>query len=148
MIKFALAFLCFIVSGVAAEASDAPATIAVSEAWVRASLGQSPTTAAYLKIENRGTVEDRLVSISTPVAAMAHLHESVSKNGIMQMQAVNSMVIKPGQTITFAPGGLHIMVMNLNSTLKSGQVVPLTVRFEQAGEIKIDAAVKGIGDAK
>lgn len=148
-----MAATCIILTGGAALAADAPAAdaraaIVVTHAWVRASLGQSPTTAAYLRIENRGATEDRLLAVATPAAATAHLHESVAKDGIMRMQAVNSLGIKPGQSIELAPGGLHIMMMGLKSPLKVGQTIPVKVRFEGAGEIEVDAEVRGLDDAR
>ena len=126
-----------------AMAADS-AGITVTAAWVRASLGQSSTTAAYIKVENKGTTEDKLLSVSTPAAAMAHLHESVSSNGIMQMNAVPALVIKPGQTVELTPGGMHIMVMNLKAPLKAGATMPLMLKFEKAGEIKVEAEVRGL----
>lgn len=141
MIRLVLAVL-LLASGAAAAAVTAG--ISVTGAWVRASLGQLPTTAAYIKVENKGTTEDRLLSVSTPAAAMANLHESVSDNGIMKMNAVPALVIKPGQTAELAPGGMHIMVMSLKAPLKAGATMPLVLKFEKAGEIRVEAEVRGL----
>jgi periplasmic copper chaperone A len=144
MIRIVLA-VCSLLLGVAAHAGDAPATLLISDVWMRASLGQVPTTTAYLKIENRGSADDKLLSVSTPVAAMAHLHQSAETNGVMTMAAVAALPIKPGQTVELAPGGLHIMVMNLKAPLKAGETVPLTLKFERAGEMTVQAEVRGLG---
>ncbi len=141
MIRVLCATLFFLCG--TASAADAPG-IVVTAAWVRASLGQSPTTAAYIRVENKGAKDDRLLSVSTPAAAMAHLHESVSANGMMQMNAVPALVIKPGQTVELTPGGMHIMVMNLKAPLRAGATMPLVLTFEQAGEIKVEAEVRGL----
>ena len=142
------AVTCLMLNGGAALAADAPRAIVVTQAWVRASLGQTPTTAAYLKIENRGAAEDRILSGATPAAAAAQLHESVSTDGIMRMQAVKSLGINPGQSLELAPGGLHIMIMGLKSPLKAGQTIPIKLRLERAGEIEVEAEVRGLGAAK
>ena len=136
------AVLCF---GVSARADDAG--IAVSAVWGRASLGQSSTTAVYMKIENHGAKDDTLLSIVTPMAAMAHVHESAMKDGVMQMRPVNALTVKSGASIELKPGGLHVMVMGLKAPLKAGDVLPLALRFKQAGEIAVKAEVRGL-DAK
>ncbi len=127
-----------------AVAADTAAGIVVSQAWIRASLGQSPTTAAYARIENRGLAEDRLLAIATPSAAMAQLHESVTTGGVVQMRPVKALDVGPGQVVEFAPGGMHIMVMNVKSALQAGQTVTLILRFERAGVIEVEAEVRGL----
>jgi len=130
---------------VAAHAGEASKTIIISDAWVRASLGKVPTTAAYIKIENHGAKEDKLLSVSTPAAAMASVHNSVTNDaGVVQMQAVMALSVKPGETVALTPGGMHIMVMNVKEPLKAGATVPLTLKFEQAGEITVEAEVRGL----
>ena len=126
------------------HAAFAAETIVVSDAWFRASLGKVPTTAAYFKLENRGAAADKLLAISTPAAGMAHIHESIETNGIAQMRPVPSIVLKPGESVQLAPGGLHVMVMNLKAPIIAGEKVPLVLRFEKAGEVKVEAEVRGL----
>lgn len=142
MRKIILAMFCMLFTVSMARAADAP--IVVTGAWVRASLGQSGTTAGYMKIENRGASEDKLLSVAMPSAGMAHLHESTMKDGIMQMKAVDSLVLKPGQSLEMKPGAMHIMVMGLKSALKAGETVRLDLQFEYAGRISVDAEVRAV----
>lgn len=118
--------------------------IVVSDAWLRASIGKVPTTAAYFKLENTGATEDRLLAVSTPAAGMAHIHESIETNGIAQMRPVPAIALKPGAQVALVPGGLHVMVMNLKVPLKAGERVPLVLRFEKAGEVRVEAEVRGL----
>jgi copper(I)-binding protein len=141
MQKIYLMMLCIVFAG-AAHAADA--TITVHDAWLRASLGQSPNTAGYMKIENRGATEDRLVSVAVAGANMAHVHESVMKDGVMQMKAVDALSVKPGEAVEFKPGGLHVMVMGLKTPLKAGETVQLRLQFARAGEITVNAQVRGL----
>jgi periplasmic copper chaperone A len=130
----------------AAQAADAG--ISASNVWMRASLGKVPTTAAYFTLENRGATEDRLLSVSTPVSAMAHIHNSVTTDaGVVQMAAVMSLSIKPGEKVELKPGGMHVMVMNLKAPLKAGETVLLTLWFQKAGEITVEAQVRGLDGA-
>ncbi len=144
MRKICLMALCFLFT-VSAGAADAP--IVVHDAWLRASLGQSPNTAGYMKIENRGAAEDKLVSVSVAGANMAHVHESTMKDGVMQMKAVDALSLKPGAAVEFKPGGLHVMVMGLKTPLKAGETIQLRLQFARAGEITVDAQVRGLGGA-
>ncbi|HLJ20520.1 MAG TPA: copper chaperone PCu(A)C, partial [Stellaceae bacterium] len=79
--------------GLLAIASIAPAmaqapTVEVNQAWARATPGGAKTAALYMTLVNKGTAEDRLVSVSTPVAGNAELHSTTTENGVMHMGAV------------------------------------------------------------
>jgi protein SCO1/2 len=128
----------------AALAADADKRMVVSDAWLRASIGNVTTTAAYFVLKNETGREDRLMGVSTPVAGMAHIHESLEKDGVAQMRPVHDIALDPGESITLAPGGLHVMVMNLKAPLIAGEKVPLLLRFEKAGEVRVEAEVRGL----
>jgi periplasmic copper chaperone A len=69
-------------------------------------------------------------------------------NGVMTMRRVKGgLSIPPGQSVTFAPGGYHIMLMELKGPLKKGNRVPVTLAFEKAGEVKVTFDIQGIGAA-
>lgn len=144
MPKIFLMVLCLLF---AASASAADAPIVVHDAWLRASLGQSPNTAGYMKIENRGASEDKLIGVTVSGANMAHVHESIMKDGVMQMNAVDALTIKPGQAMEMKPGGLHVMIMGLKTPIKVGETIQLRLQFARAGEITVDAQVRGVGGA-
>jgi len=145
MMKTILTTLFLLIAGTSHAAENAK--LIVTDAWMRASLGQVPTTAAYFKVENRGTNEDKLLSVSTPVAGMAHLHNSAEANGVMTMTAVNALIVKPGETVTLTPGGVHVMVMNMKAPIKAGSKVQMVLTFERAGRIEVEAEVRGLDGA-
>ena len=118
--------------------------IVAHDAWVRASIGNVTTTAAYLTLENRGGRNDRLLSVSTPVAASAQIHDSGEKGGMMQMRPVEILPLAHGKSVELKPGGLHIMVMGVTLPLKPGDRVPLMLHFEHAGEVTVQAEVRGL----
>ena len=138
--------LSFLVLWFAFTAAAQAADVTVTDAWLRASLGQSPNTAGYMKIKNNGAGEDKLVAVSVAGANMAHVHESAMKDGVMQMNTAD-MTIKPGEVVELTPGGLHIMVMGAKTAFKAGETVQLRLRFARAGEITVDAQVRGLGAA-
>ena len=96
--------------------------------------------AGYLVIKNTGSTDDQLMSASADFAGMAMLHKSVvDSNNVATMQEVQSIDIPAGQTVTLQPGGFHIMFMNLKSIPQVGTKVALTLVFQKAGTITVQA---------
>ena len=103
----------------------------------------APTAAGYLTIVNTGKAADRLVAISTPVADTVTPHHMSMARGIMSMRPIiGGVVVGPGQSVTFAPGGDHLMLIGLKHPLAAGQRVPATLNFEHAGAVKIEFRVE------
>lgn len=146
-------------------ATTAP-QIAVSEPWVRAAMttgmagGESAgamatpqhgaamepmggTSAAYMTLVNRGGTADRLLAASSDIAAAVELHESKLVDGVMQMAPVAGGIEVPanGQA-ELKPGGLHVMFIGLKRDLQAGETVQLTLTFERAGAVTVDAPVR------
>lgn len=120
--------------------------IIVQDAWARASAGAATTGAAYVTLK-AVTKPDRLIGVSTPVAGMAQVHDSVSEGGIMRMRGVPVLQLPAGKTVALSPGGYHIMLMDLMHPLTAGQTFPLTLSFEHAGSRTVDVQVRAIGAA-
>jgi copper(I)-binding protein len=97
--------------------------------------GQSGS-AAYLRLENKGGGEDRLVSVSSPVVQSISLHESRIEGGVARMRGAQPPTIEGGGTLAMAPGGLHLMLMGLRSPLHPGERLPLTLSFERSGSLQ------------
>lgn len=118
--------------------------IAVTAPWTRAA-GQNGTGAGFLAIANRGAVADRLVGASSPAARVTEIHTHIREGDILRMRPVAAIDLPPGQTVTLQPGGLHVMLIGLQAPLVQGQAVPLTLRFERAGEVQVMLAVQPAG---
>ncbi len=118
--------------------------VMVHEAWARASLGNAPNSAAYLTIETGGEEPDRLVATSSPLAERAELHTHVMDGGIARMRKVAAIEVAPGTPTVLEPGGLHIMLLGLRQRLAAGDSVPLTLVFEHAGEVTVEAPVRAM----
>jgi copper(I)-binding protein len=123
-----------------------PTGIEVTEAWARASAGRTQSAAAYLTLVNRGPADDKLMSVSSPIAKHVHLHkEEMSQGNVVRMVMVESIDLPAGNTVKLAPGGLHVMLMELDHPLVAGQQVPLRLRFAKAGDLAIDANIAAVG---
>lgn len=117
----------------------------IEGAWSRATPPKAPTGAAFMTITNGGADDDVLLGASAEVSKVAELHLHLDLDGTMQMREVESIEIRPGQTITFEPGGLHVMLIGLKQPLAQGQSFPLTLNFEKAGPVVVPVDVQALG---
>jgi len=120
--------------------------LVISQAWSRATPGGAKVAGGYLTIENKGTVADRLVSVSADIAGKAEVHEMAVDNGVMKMRQLDKgLLIEPGKTVKFAPGGYHLMLQELKGPFKQGDKVPVTLQFEKAGKVAVSLEVQAVG---
>ena len=119
-------------------------TIHIVDVKARPTAPGAQTAAVYLVLMNHGAVDDALTGLSTPIADKAELHRSVDKGGISSMDAVPDLTVKANDGVTFAPGGLHVMLMGLKQQLKPGDSFPLTLDFAKAGAVTVTVAVQQI----
>jgi copper(I)-binding protein len=120
--------------------------LVITQAWSRATPGGAKMGAGYLTIENKGSAVDRLVSVSGEAAGKIEVHEMTTTDGVMKMRALDKpLAIEPGKTVKLAPGGYHLMMIDLKNPLKQGDKVPLTLAFEKAGKVQVTLDVQAVG---
>lgn len=120
--------------------------LVIVKPWSRATPTGAKVAGGYLTIENGGSAPDRLLSASTELSKKLEIHEMAIKDGVMTMRPIEGGVtVGPGQAVKFAPGGYHLMFVELNAPLRQGEQVPVTLKFEHAGEIKTLFEVQGVG---
>jgi periplasmic copper chaperone A len=144
------AFACAALSAflaVPAQAQEVKAgDLVITQPWSRATPGGAKIAGGFVTIENKGAAPDRLVSGSGDVAGRVEIHEMAMNNGVMTMRPLDKgLVIEPGKTVKLAPGGYHLMLMDLKTPLKQGDKVPLTLQFEKAGKVELSLDVEGVG---
>lgn len=115
--------------------------IHIVKPWSRPLPAVAKNGAAYMTLTNKGSTTDRLVSVVTPRAKMAELHNHTMEGGVMKMRPVDDLELPPGASVTLAPGGLHVMLMALTEPLTDGGSYPLTLEFERAGSIQVDVRI-------
>jgi periplasmic copper chaperone A len=143
----ALPLLCGLVFSLfapLAQAEDYRAgALQVVAPWSQALPPNAPTAAVYFTVRNQGMADDRLVGVETPVAAEAQMHQHVGADGMMKMQQVDSVIIPASGQARFAPMGNHVMLLGLQgrSSLVDGDSFPLTLRFQNAGDLPVQVRV-------
>jgi copper(I)-binding protein len=124
----------------------ASGNLVIVKPWSRATPNGARVAGGYLTIENRGSAPDRLLSGSTDFAKKLEIHEMALKDGVMTMRPIErGLTVEPGASVKFAPGGYHLMFLELNAPFRQGERVPVTLNFEHAGEIKALFEVQGVG---
>jgi copper(I)-binding protein len=139
----------------AACGSSDSATATVSDPWVRVTAPKQTNSAAYMKITV--SEDDVLTSASVPssIAGRAELHEttkpmdnassdmnSTTMNDMTGMKQVSSINVPADGGVTLAPGGFHIMIMDLAEPIMAGEKVAITLTFEKAGKVEVNAVAR------
>ena len=107
--------------------------------WARDTIGRTDNAAVFMTITS-GT-PDRLVAASTNVAKKTDLMTMVSADGAMEMVYLRGIDIPANKPVSLNSSGLHIWLAHLTRPLKAGQTFPLSLRFERAGERRVDVFV-------
>ena len=142
MKKFAFAFILIIAVILLSACAPSSGALTVNETWARpASIGENG--AVYFVIQNETTSDDALISVSTDIASTAEAHMSMMNDqGVASMQMQEAVMVPAGESVTFKPGGLHIMLVDLKQDLKIGDTFTLILQFEKAGEITVQVEVR------
>lgn len=134
-------------SGAAAHDYRAGA-IKIDHPVIRVASPAAKTGAGFLTIANTGRTADRLLSVTTAAAARSDLHGTVNSGGVMQMRAqAGGVPVPAGGTVTFQPGGLHVMFIGLKQAMPPGTMVDAVLRFEKAGNVAVKFKAEGAADA-
>ncbi len=125
-----------------AGCNEAPRATTVEAAWVRLPAVAGNPGAAYFTL-NGGPSADRLMSVSSPLAIRAEMHDMAMKDGMMAMTPLDAGVeVTAGAKLSFAPGGKHVMLFDISPKVSAGKTIPLTLRF--ASGATLDATAKAV----
>ena len=120
--------------------------IRIERAWTRQPPPGASAGGGYARVVNEGTVQDRLVGGSVSFAERFEIHEMAVRDGVMRMRELDDgILIEPGETVDLEPGGFHFMFVELTAPPVEGSTVPVTLRFEKAGEVVVQMPVAPVG---
>lgn len=120
------------------------ADIEVSDVWGRPSPAAASNGAFYMVISNNADAVDHLVSASSDACGVTELHESMMSDGVMSMSPVGpaGIAVPAGGEAALQVGGLHVMCIDKQEEFVDGETFEITLEFENAGEIIIEAEIK------
>lgn len=104
--------------------------VIVKDAWIRGTVPGQNATGVFMELSSKTSA--RLVGVTTPLTKHAEVHNMKVENGVMKMSPVAGIDVPAGRTVKLAPGGYHLMLMNLQKPLNPGDKVPLKLTFELA----------------
>ncbi|QWD71024.1 copper chaperone PCu(A)C [Polynucleobacter sp. UB-Siik-W21] len=119
--------------------------IKIENAYTRATAPGQQVAGGFMKIENKGSSGDQLVSASSPAAGEVQLHEMAMDGNVMKMRQVKDIAVPPNGAVELKPGGYHLMFMNLKGPFAAGQTVPVKLKFAKAGEVEVKLPVNAMG---
>ncbi|WP_315763514.1 copper chaperone PCu(A)C [Sphingomonas sp. Y38-1Y] len=123
--------------------ADAPTA---TGAWIRLPAVPGRPAAAYVAIRG-GDQDVRLTSLRIPAARLVELHRTSSAGGVMSMAPVDAIDVPAGATVALSPGGDHAMLFDLDPALKAGGTTRVTLMFDKAPPIELDAKLAAPGTA-
>jgi copper(I)-binding protein len=113
----------------------------IENPWSRATTPGAKIAAGYMVIRNKSSAPDRLVGASSPLAARVETHVTTQDGEIMRMRQVKGYDIPAKGSFELKPGGAHLMFVDIKRPFKEGEKIPATLRFEKAGEVKVEFLV-------
>lgn len=125
-------------AGVLAGAAD---NVSVQDPYVRLAPPNAPATGAFMVIKNNGDKDIKVLKADNPASKVTELHTHLNEGGVMKMRPVPAIDIKAKGEAVLKPGGLHVMMIDLKAPMKEGDIVPITLTFDDGSAKKVDAKV-------
>jgi len=129
-------------------ASAAQAQVEIEQPWARATAPGAQVAGGYMTIRNKGADTDKLVGASSGAAARVELHVHIREGDVMKMRQVGAYEVPANGSFELKPGGAHLMFLQIARPFKEGEKIPVTLKFERAGELKVEFHVGRLGDSK
>ena len=143
--KKAFLFLALFLLTAVACTTSSDETITITDPWGRTSPAVAENGAFYMMLTNNSDNDDTLVSVAADACTTIELHEMYDKGeGVMGMRPVEggTILVPAGGSAELKPGGLHIMCMGKQIDFAAGTEIPLTLTFENAGEMTVTAVIR------
>jgi copper(I)-binding protein len=148
LLIFPLAFVALISCGDGSSTgngsgTEAIAGVTVEDAWARTSSSNASNGAVYMLLNSATDDAVLSASVAMSVAMSAEVHETtMAEDGSAGMRVVRSVPLPAAQTVSFEPGGYHIMLMGLVQPLAAGDIISVTLTLRSGGTVTVDAEVR------
>lgn len=119
--------------------------IEIDHPWSREAPPTATVIAGFFQLKNNAQQDDYLINASTPVAKRVEIHTHEMSDGMMQMKQIDRVKIAAQETVMFKPGSYHLMIFNPEKAYKQGERFPMTLTFQNAGEVQVELAVEKNG---
>ena len=116
-------------------------SLKIDNPYTRITVAGQKVGGAFMKVENKGAA-DKLIGATSTVAKEVQLHTMSMDGNVMRMREVKAIDVPANGEVRLAPGGLHLMLIDIKAPLKKGDMVPVKLKFEKAGEVEVKFHVK------
>ena len=146
MIRTIFAAVTVLLTLAAAQAhEERRGDLVISHPWTRATASTQKVGAVFMEIVNHSNDADRLVSASSPEADTVEVHGHFKDGDVMRMRRVDGVEVPADGSAVLAPGGYHVMLIGLKGPLLEETTIDVTLEFEHAGKVEIEAIVESAG---
>jgi|KBSSwiStaDraftv2_1062776.scaffolds.fasta_scaffold72985_3 copper(I)-binding protein len=118
------------------------ADVSIADAWIRGTVPGQKVTGAFMQVAS--TTDTSLIDVSSPSAKFVEIHQMTKEGSVMKMRAVDRLPIPAGKPVELTPAGYHMMLFELKAPLNAGDVIPLTLTFEDKSGKKSTVEVKAM----
>lgn len=126
---------------------QAAGKLEVSDAWIPQAPPGAGAMAGYLNLKNAGDEPVGVVSAKSDRFGEVSLHQTVVEDGMARMRPLKDVVIAPGKTFTFAPGGNHLMLMDPVSAVAPGEKIAIDLELSDGSTLQASFEVRAAGEA-
>lgn len=116
----------------------------VDDAVVNLAAVPTNPSVAYFTVHG-GEADDTLIDVNSPVVIRTEMHESMTSGNMASMKPIESVAIPAKGKVEFKPGGKHVMLFDINTSVKPGGSLPLIFSFSSGEQIQVDAPVQAAG---
>jgi copper(I)-binding protein len=132
--------------GDSSEAMAGHSAIEAEQPWTRATPPGAGAGGGFVTLTNHGDGDDMLLGATSPITKRVEIHIMEMDGDVMRMVPLPGGIELPaGGSVTLAPGGLHLMLMELGSPIVEGAPVPVTLEFQHAEPMEIELRVLPVG---
>ncbi len=114
----------------------------VEDSWVRAAPAGAPVLGGYMTLTNNTRRAISLVEVSSPQFERVEMHLSSMEDGVSRMEQVDRITVRGRNSVSLEPGGLHLMLFNPIAPVVEGDILELTLRFDNGWTSELTVPVR------
>ena len=128
------------------SACNTKAEVSITDAWVRANAPGQLVGAAYMTLKS--PQDSTLISVKTAAAGSVEIHSMTMNDGVMKMRMLDELALKAGKSEKLAPGGFHLMLIDLKKPLNAGENITFKLSFkDKSNKMQVQTVVLPVKEA-
>lgn len=119
--------------------------VTLTDAVVRLPALPGSPGAAYFTVSQGSGPARKIAGVYVEGVERSEMHETVTEDGISSMRPIDEVALESGKATAFKPGGLHVMLFNLDDTLVAGGTTEITITLDNGDKASVPATIEAIG---